>query len=71
MQGTETGTTMAAKAATPVAVAAANHFGMSLPDVIQWGTAIYIGLMVIHKLWHMWMEFRTGKRAPESEGDLL
>ncbi len=71
MQGAETGSTIVAKVSAPAAVAAANLAGVTVPDVIQWGTAIYVVLMIIHKLWHMWKEFKTGKVTPESEGELL
>jgi hypothetical protein len=61
---------MAAKAAPPIAVVGAHAAGITLPDAIQILTFFYLGLMTIHKLWHMWKELRTGVPAPESEGEL-
>lgn len=61
---------MAAKAAPPVAVVGAHAAGISLPELVQAATLVYVSLMIVHKLWHMWVEWRTGKRAPESEGEL-
>jgi hypothetical protein len=61
---------MAAKAAPPVAVVSAHAYGLTLPELVQILTAIYVGLMIAHKLWHMWKELRTGKPMPESEGEL-
>lgn len=61
---------MAAKAAPPVAVVGAHAAGLTLPEVVQVLTGIYVGLMIVHKLWHMLKEWRTGKAMPESEGEL-
>ncbi|WP_394779086.1 hypothetical protein [Undibacterium sp.] len=70
MQNTpETVTTIAAKAAPPVGVISALFAGITVPDVIQWFTAIYVVLTVIHKAYHMWRDFkgRPAGRAPEDE----
>lgn len=61
---------MAAKAAPPVAVVGAHAAGLTLPDVVQILTGIYVALMIAHKAWHWWREVRTGKLVPESEGEL-
>lgn len=61
---------MAAKAAPPVAVVGAHVAGITVPEAIQIATLVYVVLMIIHKLWHMWKEWRTGKTMPESEGEL-
>lgn len=66
----EPASAIAVKAAPPVAVVGAHAAGLTLPDVVQILTGIYVALMVIHKCWHMWKEWRTGKVMPVSEGEL-
>lgn len=66
----ETGVAMAAKAAPPVAVASASAYGITLPELVQLATLIYVGLMIVHKCWHMWKEWKTGKPEPEIDGEL-
>lgn len=61
---------IAAKAAPPVVVVGAHAAGITLPEVVQILTAIYVGLMIIHKLWHMRVEWKTGKPQSETEGEL-
>lgn len=60
-QTTETGVTMTAKAAPPLGVVGAHLAGMSIADWVQWATLIYVLMMIAHKGWHMWKEWRTGK----------
>lgn len=48
----------AAKLSPPVAVLAAEILGMTVADWIQWLTLIYLLLMVCHKAWGMWREFK-------------
>lgn len=67
---TEPVSAMAAKAAPPVAVVGAHVAGITLPELVQAATLVYVSLMIIHKLWHMWKEWRTGKPMPVSEGEL-
>ena len=55
-QTAETGGTMAAKAAPPIAVVGAQIVGWDVPDVIQWLTLAYVALMLVHKIWHMGLE---------------
>lgn len=62
--------TMAVKAAPPVAVVSAHAAGITVPEAIQYVTLLYVSLLTLHKLWHMWKELRTGKPMPESEGEL-
>lgn len=63
-------TAIATKVAPPVAVVSAHAAGITLPEAVQILTGIYVGLMIVHKLWHMWVEWKTGKVQPESEGPL-
>jgi ABC-type uncharacterized transport system permease subunit len=55
-QTAETGATMTAKAAPPLAVVGANIAGWNVPDAVQWLTLAYVVLMVVHKLWQMGLE---------------
>lgn len=66
----ESASAMAAKAAPPVAVVGAHAAGITVPEAIQIATLVYVVLMIVHKVWHMWKEWRTGKVMPESEGEL-
>lgn len=61
---------MAAKAMPPAVVVGAHAAGITVPEAIQIATLIYVILMIVHKCWHMWKEWRTGKVMPESEGEL-
>lgn len=70
-QEIETGVAMVAKAAPPVAVVSASAAGITLPELVQFTTLIYVALMIIHKCWHMWKEWRTGKTEPEIDERLL
>lgn len=54
----ETAATAAAKLSPPAAVLGAHIMGMSVADWIQWLTLIYLALMILHKIWGMWKEFK-------------
>jgi hypothetical protein len=51
-------------AAPPVAVSASYLAGVSMSDVVIWLTAIYTGLLVVHKVWRMYKEYQAEK-APK------
>ena len=56
----------------PVAVGGAvtglNFFGVSLPDLVQILTVIYLSIMIGHSLWKWWVERQEKKRSrDESE----
>lgn len=70
MQATESAAAMLAKVSPPAAVGIAPAIGITVPEAIQIATLIYVILMVVHKCWHMWKEWRTGRVMPESEGEL-
>lgn len=57
------GTSTLAASTPPVAVATANLFGLSLPDIVQLATLVYLSLLILHKLAQMVKEWRTGKVA--------
>lgn len=62
----ETASAMVAKAAPPAAVAFANSFShMTLPDIVQWFTLLYLCLMISHKSWRMYKEWKTGKEVKD------
>lgn len=46
-------------------VAAASFFGLGLPEIIQIFTAIYAVLLVVHKLWQMYKDFKGSKNKHE------
>ena len=64
-QATETGAALTAKIVPPVSVIGAEVVGFHVPEMIQVMTLIYIVLLVIHKTWHMWKEWKTGRAVPE------
>lgn len=43
---------------TTVGVSGANVIGMSIPDAINYGTLVYLGLLILHKGWQMYKEWR-------------
>ncbi len=58
----ETGSFMATKVAPPIAVTATNLFsGMTVPDIVNYLTLLYLLLMISNKAWHMFKEWKTGK----------
>jgi len=54
----ETTAAAAAKAALPVGVSVATIFGVQVSDVLVWMTLIYTVLLIIHKVWIMYKDFR-------------
>jgi len=54
----ETTTAVVAKAALPVGVSIATIFGFPVSDVLVWCTLIYTMLMIIHKVYLMYKDFR-------------
>jgi len=66
----ETGAAMAVKMAPPVAVVTAAKAGITLPELVQLATLVYVLLMIVHKCWHMWKEWKTGKVEPDVDGEL-
>ena len=54
----ETTSTMVAKAAVPAGVSLATIFGYQVSDVLVWATLIYTVLMILHKLYQMYKDFR-------------
>ena len=54
----ETTTAVVAKAALPVGVSMATVFGFPISDVLVWCTLIYTLLMIIHKVYLMYKDFK-------------
>jgi hypothetical protein len=54
----ETAAAVAAKAALPVGVSLATIFGMQVSDLLMWMTLIYTVLLIVHKVWLMYKDFR-------------
>lgn len=66
---TETTTYMVTKVTPPVAVVAGNIAGLSLPELVQWATLLYLALMISHKVWRMYKEWKSGKGALDESGE--
>ena len=54
----ETTAAVVAKTALPVGVSIATIFGFPVSDVLVWCTLIYTVLMIIHKVYLMYKDFR-------------
>ena len=54
----ETTAAVVAKAALPVGVSMATVFGFPISDVLVWCTLIYTLLMIIHKVYLMYKDFK-------------
>lgn len=55
---------MAIKSAPPVTVAAANIAGMPIPELVQWATLIYLVMLIGHKGWQIYKEFKGRSCEP-------
>jgi hypothetical protein len=53
--------------ATTVSISTINLMGVDLPFLINVGTAIYLLLLIIHKGWKMYKEWKTGKHDESEE----
>ena len=49
---------MVAKAAVPAGVSLATIFGYQVSDILVWATLIYTILMILHKVYQMYKDFR-------------
>jgi hypothetical protein len=54
----ETTAAVAAKSAVPVGVSLATFMGYQVSDLLVWLTLIYTFLLIIHKLYLMYKDFR-------------
>lgn len=43
-----------------------NFFGVSLPDLVQILTLIYLSIMIGHSLWKWWVERKERRKRCES-----
>lgn len=61
----------AVKASPPLAVVAAPFAGLDVPALVQDVTLIYLLLLVGHKVWRIWREYKDGitKGAPDDAGE--
>jgi hypothetical protein len=55
---TETGVSMATKAAAPVSVSLATIYGYQVSELVLWATLIYTVLMIGHKLISIYRDLR-------------
>lgn len=49
---------MTVKATPPAAVIGANLVGMPVAEWVQWATLVYVVMMIAHKGWQMWRDWR-------------
>lgn len=63
-QTAETGVTMTAKATPPLAVVGANLAGIPVSDWVQYVTLAYVVVMLAHKVWSWYREWKPKRRAP-------
>ena len=61
MNKEDTAGLVTAKLALPVGTIVANTAGWTVNDLILYGTAFYTLLLIIHKLWSMYKDFRGNK----------
>jgi hypothetical protein len=54
----ETAAAVASKAALPVGVSLATFMGYQVSDILMWMTLIYTILLIIHKVYLMYKDFR-------------
>jgi hypothetical protein len=54
----ETAAAVTAKAALPVGVSLATFMGYQVSDILMWMTLIYTILLIIHKVYLMYKDFR-------------
>ena len=57
------GVSKSAPVAVGGAVTGLNFFGVSLPDLVQILTVIYLSIMIGHSLWKWWVERQEKKRS--------
>ena len=56
---TEGATTIVAKVAPPVTVSLATVYGYQVSELVLWATLIYTVLMILHKLYQIFREFKN------------
>jgi hypothetical protein len=54
----ETGAAIVAKAALPVGISLATVLGFQVSDILMWMTLIYTFLLIVHKIYLMYKDFR-------------
>jgi hypothetical protein len=57
-QTTETGVSMATKAAAPVSVSLATVAGYQVSELVLWATLLYTVLMICHKLYTIYKDLK-------------
>ena len=56
---TEGATAIVAKVAPPVTVSLATVYGYQVSELVLWATLIYTVLMILHKLYQIFREFKN------------
>ena len=60
----ETATELITKVMPPVAVSGLTLFGFSLPDLVQLVTFIYVGVLLLDKLYNISIRYFNKKNEP-------
>jgi hypothetical protein len=55
----ETAGSIAAKTAAPITVSTVSLFGVPVPEIILIATLIYTFLLIIHKLWNIYVDIKN------------
>lgn len=58
---TESGITIATKAAPPVSVSIASIAGVQVSEILLWATLVYTVLMIGHKLYQIYVDVKSKK----------
>lgn len=54
----ETAAGIAAKTAAPITISTVSLFGVPVPEIILIATLIYTVLLIIHKLWSIYVDIK-------------
>lgn len=67
----ESAPAITAKASLPVGVVVAERIGFTVSELIQYLTALWLLLLVVQKIWHLWDKWKTGREMDDAEEDPL
>jgi len=59
----ETAGTIVAKVAPPATVSLATIMGVQVSELVLWATLIYTVLLISHKVWTIYKEFKDGYKS--------
>lgn len=61
MSNSESTTVIVAKVAPPASVSLATVLGIQVSELVLWATLIYTVLLIGHKLWAIYKDFKSQK----------